>query len=330
MNDLIRKPNILYLIAIRAPDVYYKSLLIIKRLQRPIYRINLLNALTEVCEDLVDDDEISDLENNVLEAITYRVNGKLHNEKGPAVIAEHICDICNIMREYYFINNKLHNTNGPAIVYTDYSQNCDVEIPYIIHKYYSKGLLHNDNDAAHIEGHVLYDEKTMINYDGVIHCGHHPYKKKYYKNGKKHRDHNDLPAVIKINDATIHKWYYNGRPYRENNWPTEVLIEGTYRCELWHSYELSDEHDKVLHREDGPARIIYNEQSTLQEWFIDGAHHREDDRPAVIVTFNGVIIKMKWYQNGLKHRENGPAVKKYIIDEWFEEWWLNGEEVDEF
>lgn len=330
MNNLITKPNIFYLIAIRSPDVYYKSLLIIKRLQKPIYRINLLNALTCISEEPVDSDEIPSLENHVIEGITYRVNNKLHNEKGPAFISEHICDVCDIMREYYFINGKLHNTNGPAIVCIDHSQDCDVEIPHIIHEYYSNGLLHNDNGPAYIKGHLFYEEST---YHGALYCDEHRYKERYYKNGKKHRDHNDLPAVITMDGATIHKWYHNGRPYRENNRPTVVLNEGTYRCELWHSYELSDGHDKVLHREDGPARIIYNEQLIIQEWFIDGAHHRDHDRPAVIKTYKGIIIKMKWYQNGLKHRENGPAVRKYnsIWGECYdEEWWVNGEEVDEF
>lgn len=337
MNDLITKPNILFLIAIRSPEVYFKSL-IINRLRRPIYRINLLNALTFISEDLVDGDEIPILQNNVLEAITYRVNDKLHNEKGPAVINEHICEICDIMQEYYFINGKLHNTNGPAIVCTDNSDECDGEVPYTKHEYYVNGLLHNDNDAARIEGHIAYKENTagLLNYYGVWDCDDetHVYKKKYYKHGKKHRDHNDLPATIKIrNGESIKRWYYNGRPYREKG-PTEVVIDGTYKRESWHSYELSDVDNKVLHREDGPASIVTDGEIIIEEWFIDGQLHREGDKPAYIELFDGTIMKMLWYQNGKLHRENGPAVRKYkgimFDEEWNEEWWLNGEEVDGF
>ena len=45
----------------------------------------------------------------------WRLNGKRHNENGPAVV------FSNGEKEWY-INGKLHNENGPAIIWTNGSK----------------------------------------------------------------------------------------------------------------------------------------------------------------------------------------------------------------
>jgi hypothetical protein len=62
--------------------------------------------------------------------------------------------------------------------------------------------------------------------------------------------------------------------------------------------------------------VTVDEKGT-ERWFLNGKRHREDG-PAVIYA-NGT---QKWYRNDLLHREDGPAIV------WFDgthEWWINGE-----
>lgn len=54
------------------------------------------------------------------------------------------------------------------------------------------------------------------------------------------------------------------------------------------------------------------------EWYENGIHHREDG-PA-IEWLNGTT---SWYLNGLRHREYGPAIE-YTNGAY--SWWLNGKE----
>ncbi len=58
-----------------------------------------------------------------------------------------------------------------------------------------------------------------------------------------------------------------------------------------------------------------------KEWYKNGLRHREDG-PA-IEYFNG---DKYWYLNGKQHREDGPAVEWFIGDKY---WYLNGEKLTE-
>ena len=53
----------------------------------------------------------------------------------------------------------------------------------------------------------------------------------------------------------------------------------------------------------------------IKEWYKNGLRHREDD-PAVEYADG----EKEWYKNGLRHREGGPAVEanRYRV------WWLEG------
>ena len=68
----------------------------------------------------------------------------------------------------------------------------------------------------------------------------------------------------------------------------------------------------VLHRTDGPARILPN---GVEEWYLNGKLHREDG-PAIVYN-NG---EEEWYLYGKRHREGGPAERRTNGDAWY----LNG------
>ena len=55
-----------------------------------------------------------------------------------------------------------------------------------------------------------------------------------------------------------------------------------------------------------------------QHWYFNGKHHREDDKPAIILS-NGTKV---WYFNGKRHRESDkPAV---IFISGSQHWYFNG------
>jgi len=73
------------------------------------------------------------------------------------------------------------------------------------------------------------------------------------------------------------------------------------------------DHNKELHREDGPA-IEHADGS--KAWYIDGKRHRMDG-PAIEYANGG----KEWWVDGKRHKEDGPAV------EWSndgKDWYVNG------
>ena len=71
------------------------------------------------------------------------------------------------------------------------------------------------------------------------------------------------------------------------------------------------------HRLDGPAIELANRD---KEWFVNGLRHREDE-PAVEWGKS-----KEWYYKGCCHRLDGPAViawGKWGKEEWWIEWWIN-------
>ncbi len=58
-----------------------------------------------------------------------------------------------------------------------------------------------------------------------------------------------------------------------------------------------------------------------KRWYLNGKRHREDG-PAIELASGAKY----WYLNGKYHREDGPAVE---YADGTKEWWLNGEEVTE-
>ena len=87
-----------------------------------------------------------------------------------------------------------------------------------------------------------------------------------------------------------------------------------------------------IHRDNGPAEIIWDEDGIIYErYYKDGKLHR-DNGPAEIRYYRGEIVNLeKYFKNGIPHREDGPAFISYncwgsIITESY---WLNGKEITE-
>ena len=66
----------------------------------------------------------------------------------------------------------------------------------------------------------------------------------------------------------------------------------------------------------------YIDSSGTERWYLNGKRHREDG-PATIHT-NGTE---QWWQHGKRHREDGPAILlKYKNTKY---WYINNEELTE-
>lgn len=85
-----------------------------------------------------------------------------------------------------------------------------------------------------------------------------------------------------------------------------------------------------IHKVNGPAYVEYNKNNTIKilAWFQDGKKHKEDG-PAFIYYKNGIEYCTEWYQLGLRHRTDGPAYircnseAKYEIK--YEAWFIQGQ-----
>lgn len=91
----------------------------------------------------------------------------------------------------------------------------------------------------------------------------------------------------------------------------ERVLKKTFEC----GRLIAEEYfvDKILHREDGPARIEWTlpSNSCREEYYIDGRLHRTDG-PTVIIWSANRAIKHEYYCSNEKiHREDGPAIIKY-------------------
>jgi hypothetical protein len=75
--------------------------------------------------------------------------------------------------------------------------------------------------------------------------------------------------------------------------------------------------------------IKHEEGHTIEEWFKNNLHHREDG-PALICKRNDFVLFSEWYQNGKIHHENGPAlIINYDSGLKEEKYYLNGIEYSE-
>jgi hypothetical protein len=111
---------------------------------------------------------------------------------------------------------------------------------------------------------------------------------------------NDLPSLV---DQNIKRWYKNGKQHRDNDLPAYVNEEnGTV---AWRQ-------DGLRHREnDKPAYIC--KDLGMFEWFQRGKHHRDGNNPAVIWKHTKREYWKKGKQYKLFKLENLLFVQKMII-----------------
>lgn len=127
----------------------------------------------------------------------------------------------------------------------------------------------------------------------------------YWQNHKKHREPSEGPAVVKRNAET-----------------------GAVRLE---EYWL----DGQLHRENGPATIMWTPEGTLsaEQYFWHGIQHREPGEGPALVTYYSTSARGEIYmRHGKKHRDpkDGPAVISHNPETGAisrQEYWYEGKKV---
>lgn len=94
--------------------------------------------------------------------------------------------------------------------------------------------------------------------------------------------------------------------------PQAEDLLGTYEVEFFSNGNLKSEkwlEHGQLHREDGPAVIIYYEDGTVgsEKWYKNGELHREDGPAEIHYNEDNSVWREYWYVNGDLHRLDGPA-----------------------
>lgn len=94
---------------------------------------------------------------------------------------------------------------------------------------------------------------------------------------------------------------------------TEFWEDGTLKMEIHHV----DGQPTKLHREDGPAMIMYYRGSGIASfaWYRNGHLFRRGGPAETFYVSFGIVVKEVWYEKeGVgPHREDGPAMIEYSV-----------------
>jgi hypothetical protein len=266
MDTLGKRPNVLFLIAIRSQKLYKK--LLITKLCRDTYYTKLNLALTVRRFEII--------------SHVWRLNGKVHRINGPAVIQtkgydkecgvecykkngdslqmiayntirhgvlnpqkyylwifiEHVLEVTSKTWDlykpnmFYYVHGKLGRKDGPAII-----KNITAENPKGDRHWYRKGQYHRK------EGPAIIKNITADNPKGDRH---------WYRKGNLHRK--DGPAIVKKITAENPKgnryWCCAGQYHRKDG-PAiikNITADNLMGKRYWYR-------KGILHRKDGPAII---------------------------------------------------------------------------
>lgn len=124
---------------------------------------------------------------------------------------------------------------------------------------------------------------------------------------------NGNPASIEYDDCR--QWIVNGKFHRKNDLPAVIRKSVEYEGE---STAMRDIVDNLYEIES--LRNIRNLRTPIQEYWVNGKLHRENDLPAVV--FNDSKKHSYWYEEGKLHRNNN---KPAIINGNFLHYFNNGE-----
>lgn len=147
--------------------------------------------------------------------------------------------------------------------------------------------------------------KRVIDHSAVV-------SRKVDENGKLHAI--GEPA-LRFDDGAEEHWFH-GRLQSVGDRPALYIARSNACCVAAHSNRANfkgllvlrpETHvwcaDGFVHRENAPAVIHYgDEDSALEEWWHRGLRHRDGDAAVIRVPVR------KWYQYGLLHRQDGPAI----------------------
>jgi len=251
--------------------------------------------------------------------------GKMHNENGPTVVERRGSDI---KKMYFYQFGYKHREDGPAeyIVLS----NRTVKVRYFlfgIHFTKKAFDLHISNMSkfgASAKRDYIYD-KFKIKHGMFITEEYEEYRKEFYSFGLLHREDGPASIVIARKNtgqrvlSVTKKWYKFGQHHRIGGPASLNYIFDSYGKinqvkKIWYRFNHR-------HREDGPAyeKRVYEDNLNFYryQYFLFGKCHR-DNRPARIeihqVKSTGRIKKLSlhFYQFDVLHRDNGPAIIKYL------------------
>ncbi|MBJ7532945.1 hypothetical protein JDN40_02295 [Rhodomicrobium vannielii ATCC 17100] len=220
----------------------------------------------------------------------------------------------------YYVKGRLHRdeAEGPAKIIRD-----PVSGKILCADFCRNGLLHRINGPATYEAHYR---------DEWVPEGHDMQREGWFRDGRIHRPSQDGPAVIDRDAAgnRLREIYVeNDRRHRD---PADGPAELAWRSDGKQTYAGYHVHGK-LHREDGPAQHIEEDNSIRQCWWRHGLLSRDPfEGPALIWLIKDERRSLVEYRvNGLLHRdpELGPALILCGVDgkPESEEFWLNGEKI---
>jgi hypothetical protein len=117
----------------------------------------------------------------------------------------------------------------------------------------------------------------------------------WVRHGHYHTD-NDNPARIFYRQNGVldrQEWYKDGQQHRDQG-PAVITYDdyGRVNCMEWRR-------SNVLHHVDGPAVIVINNGLIeLEQWWLRGVLHRDDDEAAVTYYSGGKVINQSFYRYG--------------------------------
>lgn len=124
-----------------------------------------------------------------------------------------------------------------------------------------------------------------------------------YLHGSIH-SYNGEPSIIRCVDNFVSlKWHKMGKICSFDGNPSSIeIFYGHHQIQkTWHNQ------DGELERLDGPAFVMTFEGGSLEKWYCRGVLESFDDQPAIINKGKHYYM-VEYYQNGHRHRNDGPAV----------------------
>lgn len=113
-------------------------------------------------------------------------------------------------------------------------------------------------------------------------------------------------------DVILHQLVYN----LENTYGVPSEVEAAFA-----TYHTSEGRRTcrvlgVIHSVNDEPAIIHGDDT--REWYRNGSRHRDNDKPAVEWECDfGILHRYLWYDTGIRHRINGPAVDSYADLKWY-------------
>jgi len=186
--------------------------------------------------------------------------------------------------------------------------------------------LHRVGGPALTSRDIFRNEQREYRQNGILHRTDGPARilvdsssgsvtKEYYIQGKLHRVGGPARVVEEKSDdlskTVLKEYYQDGKPYREEG-PTSIKayfareFEGKYYVEKIEEEYLNAEGE--AHREGAPAIIFRSGDGCMEDllYVQNGVIHREDGPANIRKGLDG-YLEETYFQNGVKHRADGPA-----------------------